>query len=309
MYYIKKIVKGIFNIYIITTISFFLISLIPGKPETVILGVDASQDRINVFRKAFNLDLPVFKRYIIWLKKIAVGDFGVSLKSQIPVKDLVLEKLPLTILITIISVIIIFLISIPLAFMLNKIKNKGKMKKYNKLLALSISIPSFWLAILVIYVFSVLLKLGGLSYDDNIFSLIIPCCIIAIPKIGQITYNLKKNLYHETRQEYIKYLYSNGMNMKYLNLYVLKNAILPVLPLIGLMVIDILTGVVIIEQIFSIPGIGRLLLISVYTRDIPLLQALIIYTSSAVVVINIIVDILYGVLDKRISMEDKKWKR
>lgn len=309
MYYIKKIVKGIFNIYIITTISFFLISLIPGKPETVILGVDASQDRINVFRKAFNLDLPVFKRYIIWLKKIAVGDFGVSLKSQIPVKDLVLEKLPLTILITIISVIIIFLISIPLAFMLNKLKNKGKMKKYNKLLALSISIPSFWLAILVIYVFSVLLKLGGLSYDDNIFSLIIPCCIIAVPKIGQITYNLKKNLYHETRQEYIKYLYSNGMNMKYLNLYVLKNAILPVLPLIGLMVIDILTGVVIIEQIFSIPGIGRLLLISVYTRDIPLLQALIIYTSSAVVVINIVVDILYGVLDKRISMEDKKWKR
>ena len=278
MYYIKKIVKGIFNIYIITTISFFLISLIPGKPETVILGVDASQDRINAFRKAFNLDLPVFKRYIIWLKKIAVGDFGVSLKSQIPVKDLVLEKLPLTILITIISVIIIFLISI----------------------------PSFWLAILVIYVFSVLLKLGGLSYDDNIFSLIIPCCIIAVPKIGQITYNLKKNLYHETRQEYIKYLYSNGMNMKYLNLYVLKNAILPVLPLIGLMVIDILTGVVIIEQIFSIPGIGRLLLISVYTRDIPLLQALIIYTSSAVVVINIVVDILYGVLDKRISMEDKK---
>lgn len=309
MYYIKKIVKGIFNIYIITTISFFLISLIPGKPETVILGVDASQDRINAFRKAFNLDLPVFKRYIIWLKKIAVGDFGVSLKSQIPVKDLVLEKLPLTILITIISVIIIFLISIPLAFMLNKIKNKGKMKKYNKLLALSISIPSFWLAILVIYVFSILLKLGGLSYDDNIFSLIIPCCIIAVPKIGQITYNLKKNLYHETRQEYIKYLYSNGMNMKYLNLYVLKNAILPVLPLIGLMVIDILTGVVIIEQIFSIPGIGRLLLISVYTRDIPLLQALIIYTSSAVVVINIVVDILYGVLDKRISMEDKKWKR
>lgn len=306
MYYIKKIVKGIFNIYIITTISFFLISLIPGKPETVILGVDASQDRINAFRKTFNLDLPVFKRYIIWLKKIAVGDFGISLKSQIPVKDLVLEKLPLTILITIISVIIIFLISIPLAFMLNKIKNKGKMKRYNKLLALSISIPSFWLAILVIYVFSVLLKLGGLSYDDNIFSLIIPCCIIAVPKIGQITYNLKKNLYHETRQEYIKYLYSNGMNMKYLNLYVLKNAILPVLPLIGLMVIDILTGVVIIEQIFSIPGIGRLLLISVYTRDIPLLQALIIYTSSAVVVINIVVDILYGVLDKRISMEDKK---
>ena len=96
------------------------------------------------------------------------------------------------------------------------------------------------------------------------------------------------------------------MKLKYLNMYVLKNAILPVIPLIGLMLIDLITGVVIIEQIFAIPGIGRLLLLSVYTRDIPLLQGLIIYTSTAVIVINVVIDILYGLLDKRIVLGDKK---
>lgn len=302
MYYLRKIVKGIFSIYIISTISFFLISMIPGNPAIAILGVDASQERIQAFRDSFGLDKPLLKRYIMWLKKVIMGDFGTSIKLQLPVRDVVLEKISVTMLITVITVIIIFLVSIPFAFYLNKIKNKKKISMWNKVLALTISIPSFWLAIVVIYIFSVNLKLIQLSYDDTVISLIIPCIIIAIPKIGQITYNLKKNLYHETRQEYIKYLYSNGMDIKYLNYYILKNSILPILPLISLMIIDLITGVVIIEQIFSIPGMGRLLLLAVYTRDIPLLQALIIYSSTIVIFIDVGLDILYAKLDKRITV-------
>ena len=306
MYYLKKIINGIFSIYIITTISFFLISIIPGNPATVILGVDASQDRIDAFIRNFGLDKPLGIRYILWLKKVLHGDMGISLKLQIPVKELILDKLPITILTSLITLFIIFIVSIPLSFYLNKIKDEKIIKRWNKILALTISIPSFWLAILIIYIFSVVLKVAQLSYDDSIFSLFIPCLIISLSKIGQLTYNLKKNLYHETREEYIKYLYSNGMKLKYLNMYVLKNAILPVIPLIGLMLIDLITGVVIIEQIFAIPGIGRLLLLSVYTRDIPLLQGLIIYTSTAVIAINVVIDILYGLLDKRIVLGDKK---
>lgn len=306
MYYLRKIIKGIFSIYIISTISFFLISLIPGNPAIAILGVDATSDRIQAFRQNFGLDKPILERYLEWLKRVLTGDFGNSLKLNIPVKNLILEKLPLTMIITLLTLVLIFLISIPFAFYLNKIKDKKSIEKWNKVLALTISIPSFWLAILVIYLFSVVLKLFYLSYNDTIFSLIIPCLIIAIPKVGQITYNLKKNLYHETRQEYIKYLYSNGMNMKYLNRYVLKNAILPLLPLISLMIIDLITGVVIIEQIFSIPGIGRLLLLSVYTRDIPLLQGLIIYSSTFVIIVDVLNDILYAKLDKRIKLGDVK---
>lgn len=304
MFYIKKLIKMIFSIYIISTISFFIISLIPGDPVTTILGVDAPYENLELFRKTLGLDKPLITRYFIWLKNALVGDFGISFKYSQPVKNLILERLPLTIIIALISLVIIFSVSILLSFYLNKKKKYSKF--WDILLTLSISIPSFWLGIIFIFIFSVILKLASVSYNNTIGSLIFPCIIISIPKIGHITKNIKENLYVETRQEYVKYLYSNGMKIKYLNLYVLKNSLLPILSILGLIIIDLITGIVIVEQIFSIPGIGRLMTVAVYTRDIPLVQALIVYTSFVIIFINFIVDILYSVLDPRIKLGDTK---
>lgn len=303
MFYIKKLIKMIFSIYIISTISFFIISLIPGDPVTTILGVDAPYENLELFRKTLGLDKPLITRYFIWLKNALVGDFGISFKYSQPVKNLILERLPLTIIIALISLVIIFSVSILLSFYLNKKKKYSKF--WDILLTLSISIPSFWLGIIFIFIFSVILKLASVSYNNTIGSLIFPCIIISIPKIGHITKNIKENLYVETRQEYVKYLYSNGMKIKYLNLYVLKNSLLPILSILGLIIIDLITGIVIVEQIFSIPGIGRLMTVAVYTRDIPLVQALIVYTSFVIIFINFIVDILYSVLDPRIKLGDE----
>ncbi|WP_068268865.1 ABC transporter permease [Caviibacter abscessus] len=304
MFYIKKIAKMIFSIYIISTISFFIISLIPGEPATSILGVDASYENLELLRKTLGLDKPLITRYFLWLKKAIMGDFGISFKYSQPVKDLILERLPLTIAISLISLAIIFTISILLSFYLNKKKKYSKF--WDIILNLSISIPSFWIGIIFIFVFSVMLRLTSVSYNNTITSLIFPCIIISIPKIGHITKNIKENLYVETRQEYVKYLYSNGMKLKYLNLYVLKNSLLPVLSIFGLIIIDLITGIVIVEQIFSIPGIGRLMTVAVYTRDIPLVQALIVYTSFVIILINFLVDVLYSVLDPRIKLGDVK---
>ena len=304
MYFIKKLLKMIFSIYIISTISFFIISLIPGDPATAILGVDAPYENLILFRQELGLDKPLFIRYIVWLKNAFRGNFGKSFKYSSPVKDLILERLPITVVITIISIIIIFTISILLSFYLNKNKNKIENKIWEIILGLSISIPSFWLGIISIFVFSVILRWFNIGYDNTLKSLIVPCFILSIPKIGIVTKNIKENLYIETRQEYIKYLYSNGMSMNYLNMYVLKNAILPVISILGLIIIDLVTGIVIIEQIFSIPGIGRLMTMAVYTRDIPLVQGLIVYTSFMIAIINFIVDIIYVILDPRIKMGD-----
>lgn len=302
MYFVKKLFKMIFSIYIISTISFFIISLIPGDPATAILGVDAPYENLILFRQELGLDKPLFIRYIVWLKNAFMGNFGKSFKYSAPVKDLILERLPITAVITIVSILIIFTISILLSFYLNK--NKRANKIWEIILGLSISIPSFWLGIISIFVFSVILRWFSIGYDSTLKSLIVPCFILSIPKIGIVTKNIKENLYIETRQEYIKYLYSNGMNMKYLNMYILKNALLPVISILGLIIIDLVTGIVIIEQIFSIPGIGRLMTVAVYTRDIPLVQGLIVYTSFIIVLINFIVDIIYVLLDPRIKMGD-----
>ncbi|WP_067139871.1 ABC transporter permease [Oceanivirga salmonicida] len=302
MYFIKKILKGIFSIYIISTISFFIISLIPGDPATAILGVDATYEQILEFRSNFGLDEPILLRYIHWLKNVIMGDFGMSYRYDMPVKDLVLETLPLTILVSIISLLIIFFVSVILSFYINSIKNKKIKKIFEIILNISIAVPTFWLGIIFIFIFSVILNLFITSYNGTFVSLILPCIIISIPQIAFITLNIKANLYTETRLDYVKFLYSNGMNKRILNMYILKNAILTTIPLFGLIILELITGIVIVEQIFSIPGIGRLLLTSIATRDIKLLQALIIYTSLVVIIINLIIDLLYVSLDKRIRL-------
>jgi peptide/nickel transport system permease protein len=142
-----------------------------------------------------------------------------------------------------------------------------------------------------------------LLYNNTLYSLLLPCIVIAIPNIGVFTSYIKNNLEIELREEYIKYLFVNGVKKFWLNIYILKNSIIPVIPLIGIMLIDLITGVVIIEQIFSIPGIGRLMITAVINRDLPLVQGLIFYTSVVLVVINFMIDILYSIVDPRIRSE------
>lgn len=296
-YYIKRILKGIFSIYLITTISFFLISLIPGDPATTILGINANKAMIDQFNSNFNLDKPILQRYIFWIQKAIKGEFGISFRYSTSVKSIILDRLPITLLITIISLIMILFFSIILSIYLNKKDNKF----LEIILSIAIATPSFWIATLAIYLFSIVFKFLGTGYNGTFISLLLPCFIISIPKIGQLTYNIRHNIYIETRKDYSKFLYSNGLNKKYLLKYILINSILPILPIIGLIVIDLLSGILIIEQIFSIPGLGRLMLLSIYNRDIPLIQALIIYTSFIVILINTINDIIYYKFDKRLQ--------
>lgn len=306
MYYLKKFLKALASMFSISIIAFSIVSLISDRAELTVLGVDASIEKQELFRKIYGLDKPLIKRYTDWLYNISKGDFGISFRYNIEVRDIVLSSLKLTMLIALISLLITIIVSVILAFYLNKIKNRYVEKIIDSVLAISISIPSFCLALFFILIFSVYLKLFRLSYDGSIYSLLLACVIVAIPRIAHLSYNLKKNIYVESRQEYVKYLYSNGMSMFYLNIYVLKNAIITSLSLIGLIVIDLITGTVIVEQVFSIPGIGRLIVSSVASRDIPLIQALIIYTSLCVIVINLIIDLLYPILDKRVSIEGVK---
>ena len=303
MYYLKKILKMIFSIYLIGTISFLLLELIPGDPALAILGVESTPEDIAILRESLGLNKSLIVRYLDWGKGVFLGDFGNSFKYGESVTSLIMERLPLTLEIAILTVFIVLIVSIPLSFGIHKIKNKKVKKIIDFIIGLCISIPSFWLGIISMFLFSVILRWFSVGYNNTLSSLILPCIVIAIPNIGVITSYIKNNLEIELREEYIKYLYVNGVKKLWLNFYILKNSIIPVIPLIGIMLIDLITGVVIIEQIFSIPGVGRLMITAVINRDLPLVQGLIFYTSVVLVIINFLIDIVYSIVDPRIRSE------
>ncbi|STO32325.1 Nickel transport system permease protein nikB [Fusobacterium necrogenes] len=303
MYYLKKILKMVFSIYLIGSISFLLLEMIPGDPALAILGLESSAEDIAMLRNILGLNKRLQKRYLEWGKGVLTGNFGNSFKYGEPVSNLIMERLPLTLKVAILTIIMVLIVSIPLSFMIYRIKNKKVRKIIDFIIGLCISMPSFWLGIISMFLFSVILKWFSVGYDNTIISLLLPCFVIAIPNIGIFISYIKNNLEVELREEYTKYLFVNGVKSFWLNFYILKNSVIPIIPLIGLMLIDLITGVVIIEQIFSIPGIGRLMITAVVNRDLPLVQGLIFYTSVVMVMLNFLIDLIYSIVDPRIRSE------
>lgn len=303
MYYVKKVFKMLFSIYLIGTISFLLLEMIPGDPAIAILGVESTPEDIELLRETLGLNKGMLERYIDWGMNLFSGNLGNSFKYGDSVSTLIGERLPLTMEITVITVIMVMLVSIPLSFSIYRIRNKYAKKIVDFLIGVCISLPSFWIGIISMFVFGVILRLFSIGYNGSLSSLLLPCLVIAIPNIGVFTSYMKQNLGKELREEYIKYLYVNGVKKFWLNLYILKNSIIPIIPLVGILVIDLITGVVIVEQIFSIPGIGRLMVTAVINRDLPLVQGIIFYTSTVLVLINFFIDIVYSLVDPRIRRE------
>lgn len=303
MYYLKKILKMVFSIYLIGSISFLLLEMIPGDPALAILGLESSAEDIAMLRNILGLNKSLQERYLEWGKGVLTGNFGNSFKYGEPVSNLIMERLPLTLKVAILTIIMVLIVSISLSFMIYRIKNKKVRKIIDFIIGLCISMPSFWLGIISMFLFSVILKWFSVGYDNTIISLLLPCFVIAIPNIGIFISYIKNNLEVELREEYTKYLFVNGVKSFWLNFYILKNSVIPIIPLIGLMLIDLITGVVIIEQIFSIPGIGRLMITAVVNRDLPLVQGLIFYTSVVMVMLNFLIDLIYSIVDPRIRSE------
>ena len=174
------------SIFSIGTFSFLLLELIPGDPETTILGIEASAKDLENLREQLGLNLSFGTRYWNWLCGVFQGDLGISFKYKEPVFNLILERLPLTISIAFISIFIVFVMSILLSFFLHNTKNKKIKKIGESILSIFISIPSFWLGIIFMYLFGIILKWASTGYNNSWQSLILPCVVISIPKIGWI---------------------------------------------------------------------------------------------------------------------------
>lgn len=309
----KKLGTMLITILIISFLVFFAFDLIPGDAAMATLGTDATPERIEALREQMGLNRPLLQRYLDWLGSFIRGDFGISYKYNIPVAELISDKLPITFTMAILSFAMIVIVSLPVG--IYSVKHQGKWidRGITILNQILMAIPHFFMGIMLTYVFGLLLKFftpgNFVSYDVDfkafIKYLIFPCIAIALPKIASSVKLIKSACLAEAKKDYTRTAYSKGNNTnQVLVKHVLKNGLMPVITLWGMMLADLLVGSIVIEQVFNIPGIGRILITSISYRDYPTVEAIIVLIAVVIVVTNFLVDVIYQLIDPRISVQE-----
>lgn len=305
----KKLISLFLTLFFVSLIIFFVFQVLPGNPAEIILGTEADEAQVLALEKELGLDKPILVRYGNWIKDILKLDMGTSLKYQVPVKDLFLRKLPVTLYLTFFSLFLSLIIAIPLSIQITAKSDKWYSSIITAITQLGISIPSFWLAFLLIYLFAV--KLGWfntLSYNamsgnflEKLYKFFLPSLGIAIPNIATIIRYMQSAILDEINKDYVRTARMKGLLLKdILYKHVLRNALIPVITIIGISITSSIGGSLVVENVFSLPGIGSLIVQSISSRDFPLIQSVVLAVAFMVIFINLLVDIIYKIVDPRI---------
>lgn len=315
-YFIKKIFTLIITLFVVSAAAFIAFQIIPGDVVTSILGTEATPEREEQLREELGLNDPPVKRYINWVNDLVHGDFGVSYKysknmnEMMPVAELIGDKLPVTLWLSALSLLLITGVSIPLGVLWSRSRSKFLDSALGVFTQVSMAVPSFFLGILVTYLFGIVFKLfapgGYVSYKENMAGfigyLIFPAISVAIPKIAMTARFLRNSMLTEMKADYVRTAYSKGCGERRVFYgHMLRNAMMPVITFLGMIIAEIVAGSIVVEQVFGLPGIGRLLISSISTRDFPVVEILILYITFIVIFVYFLVDILYRVIDPRIS--------
>lgn len=315
-YVVKKFITLIMTLFLVSVAAFLAFQIIPGDVVTSIVGMEAPPERAEQLREELGLNDPPLVRYVKWASGVIRGDFGRSyryaknMNEMMPVKELIGDKLPVTLWLAALSFVLIVLVSIPLGVVWARAGNRYVDAALNCLTQISMAVPSFFLGVLVTYLFGIILKLfapgGYVSYRDDfgkfIGYLLFPALSVAIPKIAMTARFLRNSLLTEMQSDYVRTAYSKGCTKRRVMYgHVLRNALMPVVTFLGMIIAEIVAGSIVVEQVFGLPGIGRLLISSINTRDFPVVEILILYITFVVIVVYFLVDILYRVIDPRIS--------
>ena len=311
-YVLKKFITMLITVLLVSLFVFLAFSLIPGDPAVAKLGTQATPEKVAALREQMGLNRPLIVRYVSWLKDFLFGNMGMSYSYSMSVKSMLADKFPITITLTILSFIFITIISIPLGLYITEHDGSVVSKIVDGINQILMAIPPFFSGMLITYFFGLILRLfkpgGFVSYTRDfggfLYYLIFPAIAIALPKSAMTIRMLKSSILAEAKQDYVRTAYSRGnTTTAVMYKHVLKNAFIPVITFLGMTLSDIVAGSLIVEQVFSIPGLGRLLVTSISNRDYPVVQAIIVMIVVIVVVINLLVDIAYRVIDPRIEEE------
>lgn len=311
-YVIKKAVATVVTLFAVTLFVFLAFHLISGDPATSILGTEATPVKLAALREEMGLNDPVIVQYGRWAFDFIKGDMGISYSYRMPVEEMIVNKIPVTLTLTVLAFLLMIVISIPLGIYTAKHAGGIADRVIYILNQIIMAVPPFFSGILITLIFGKIFRLftpgGYVSYQKNFWAFLgymfFPALAIALPKAAMATKLLRSSVIGEAKLDYVRTAYSRGNNTnRVLYRHVLKNALIPVVTFLGMALADMIAGSIIIEQVFSIPGLGRILLTSIFNRDYPVVMAVIVCIAVLVLVVNMVVDIIYGLIDPRISVE------
>jgi ABC-type dipeptide/oligopeptide/nickel transport system permease component len=303
-YVFRRILLTIPVLLGVATLVFSLIHLVPGDPAQAMLGDGASQQDIAELRKSLGLDRPLLEQYVNFLRQAATGDLGNSFRTGQPVTSMILERVPATAELAVAAMIIAILIAIPLGVV--AAVWRGTAADYGAMtFALAgVSIPNFWLGPLLAIIFAVELGWLPVSGRGTLAHLILPAISLGLALAAILARMTRASLLDELRELYVRAARARGVSRTLaITAHALRNSMVPLLTIVALQFGAVLTGAVITETIFAWPGIGRLLIQSIGFRDYPMVQGCILLIAVTYVTVNLITDLMYGVLDPRIRLE------
>jgi peptide/nickel transport system permease protein len=280
-----------------------VIRVIPGDPALVVAGIDASETDIEAIRIKLGTDKPLLTQYVQWIWKVVRFDFGNSMISGTPVTKLIFERFPLTLTLALLGIVISIIISIPLG-VISAVRRWSFWDYLGMVFSqIGMAIPSFWMGILLLLLLSVKVKLFPLFGSGSLQHLILPSLSLGIARAAVLLRLTRASMIEELSKEYVITAKSKGLTERMVHYkHALKNALLPVITIAGIQLGYMLGGAIIIEQVFSLPGLGRLFLFGVYQRDFPLIQGGVVFVAFVFSFINFTVDILYGMLNPKIRI-------
>jgi peptide/nickel transport system permease protein len=310
-YLTRRIVSAALALVGVSVLAFCTTALVPGNPAEVLLGAEATPQRVAQLTRQMGLDRPLPVRYFYWLRSALEGNLGHSTLSGQAVTTLVANGLKVTLELSVLSVIVALLIAIPLGLLIGSKNDRWWTPHVMFALTIGMSVPGFVTGLILIIIFSV--KLGWFPAGGfvpftadpvgNLKSMVLPCTALALWLAPPLTRFLRANTVGVMREEYVKTAISKGMtNRRLLVRHVAPNAGIPMITYLGLQLGTLIGGAIVTEVIFALPGMGRLGLNSILDRDYPVVQGVVLVVAAGYIIVNLLIDLLYGVIDPRVRV-------
>ncbi len=309
-YLSRRIVSLLVTLALSTVVIFTVMEIVPGDPAQLILGFNATDDAVAALREEMGLNAPMYARYFKWVSGLVVGDFGTSYTYSVPVLELISERIVVSLPLALIALTLSTLIAIPAGILAASKRGKLPDVGIMGLTQLGIAIPNFWFALLMIYVFAVYLQwvpAGGFpgweaGLGSVLISLALPAIALALPQAAILARVTRSALLESLGEDYIRTARAKGLTRSMvLWRHALRNAMIPVLTILGLQFAFLLAGTIIIENIFYLPGLGRLIFQAITQRDLIVVESTVVLLVATVIIINFLIDIAYAWVDPRLQ--------